>query len=229
MPHHDSPVLPSRTLTGALQGLTLLAVEDSRYAGEALRLMAQRSGARLRRAESLSDAQRHLRLYRPDLVLVDIGLPDGSGLQLIEEIRARPDRPPPVLAMSGDPACREAALAAGAALFMEKPWPGLARFQSDILRVLPGMRGAMAPDLPLRPDRLALSEDLARAVEMLDSGTDSGGRHYLAQFLGGIARQIHDRGLAHAAAELQRGEAGSAGALAQLLRCRLEEQPRPFV
>ena len=34
-----------------LQGVTILAVEDSRYACDALRLMSQRAGARLRRAD----------------------------------------------------------------------------------------------------------------------------------------------------------------------------------
>ena len=43
-----------------LQGLMVLVVEDSRYAAEAMRLMCQRSGARLKRAEDLRTAQAHL-------------------------------------------------------------------------------------------------------------------------------------------------------------------------
>lgn len=229
MPVLDSPILPHRPLDGALRGLTLLAVEDSRYAGEALRLTAQRSGARLRRAESLASAARHLKLYRPDLVLVDIGLPDGSGLELIAQIAARADKPPPVIAMSGDAAARGAAMAAGAAQFFEKPLPGLARFQREVLRLLPGTRGAPGADLPIRPDGLALSEDLARAAELLESGGEEGERRYLALFLAGVARHSRDLPLGSAAEAYGARETGAAQTLARLLRHRLAERRLPFL
>jgi CheY-like chemotaxis protein len=94
-----------------LQGVTVLAVEDSRFASEALRLMCRRLGARLRRAESLQAAASHLKLYRPDLVIVDLGLPDGRGEALIAEISVRAPKLV-VLGMSGDTGGRGRALAA---------------------------------------------------------------------------------------------------------------------
>jgi DNA-binding response OmpR family regulator len=39
-------------------------------------------------AETLRDGLRELEFRRPDLVIVDLGLPDGSGLELIERVRA---------------------------------------------------------------------------------------------------------------------------------------------
>ncbi|MEL7345922.1 MAG: response regulator, partial [Pseudomonadota bacterium] len=69
-----------------LLGQTLLVVEDSRFSCEAVRLLCLRSGARIRRADSIRSARRHLRTYRPSIILVDIGLPDGSGLDLIHEL-----------------------------------------------------------------------------------------------------------------------------------------------
>jgi len=213
-----------------LQGLTLLAVEDSRFACEALRLMAQRSGARMRRAENLRDARRHLALYRPDLVLVDLGLPDGPGTSLVRDLALAPAGGPVVLGMSGDPGQRGAALAAGAVGFLEKPIGGLAEFQTVMLRHLPGrgdVRADTESDAP-EPDRLALREDLAHAASLLAQEPDAGQRAYLSRFLTGIARSTRDSALARAAADLPGADAARLAHLTGLVALRIGESPRPF-
>ena len=85
-----------------LLGMTVLAVEDSRFASDALRQMCVHSGARIRRADCLRSARRHLKVYRPSVMLVDLGLPDGSGLDLIEEMNRTTPRVEIILGMSGD-------------------------------------------------------------------------------------------------------------------------------
>ena len=67
--------MTSRPPTSAhpLLGRTVLVVEDSRFACEAMRLLCLRSGARIRRADSLRSAGRHLQAYRPSVVIVDMG------------------------------------------------------------------------------------------------------------------------------------------------------------
>ncbi len=185
-----------------LQGLTLLAVEDSRFASEALRLLCQRSGARLRRAETLEAAARHLAVYRPDVVIVDLGLADGDGTDLIRGLCRDGCRGPVVLGTSGDPAGRGAAIAAGAAGFLDKPLDNLANFQAAILRHLPGQSAlpSLIPDAPpLRPDTLALHDDLAHAALLLRAATDTPARRYVAGFLGSVAQSARDEGLAQAA------------------------------
>ena len=96
--------LPNRPLTG----LTVLVVEDSRFASEAVRLLCLRSGARIRRADCLRSAARHLQTYRPAVVIVDLGLPDGNGADLIRQIAATEPRVPVLLGISGDPDLAEA-------------------------------------------------------------------------------------------------------------------------
>ncbi len=213
--------IPTADLKG-LQGLIVLAVEDSRFASDALRLMCQRSGARLRRAEGVEAAREHLAVYRPDVALVDLGLPDGRGEDLIKDLVT--DDGPVVLGMSGDPEGCGKAMAAGAAGFLEKPIPGLLFFQQSILAHLPHCQGrAMAAaDTAMRPDRLALWDDLASAAYLLhgDPGPDT--RAYLAGFLSGIARQMRDPRLSAASAELA-DPAATLEPLARLLQKRLAD------
>ena len=97
-----------------LFGLTVLVVEDSKFACEGIRLLCLRSGARIRRADCLRSARRHLQVYRPSVVIIDLGLPDGNGTELIEEINAASPRVGIVLATSGDSFGEAVALAAGA-------------------------------------------------------------------------------------------------------------------
>lgn len=212
-----------------LQGVTLLVVEDSRFACEALRLMAQRSGARMRRAATLSDARRHLSLYRPDVVLIDMGLPDGSGAALIRELAVCPPGGPLVLGMSGDAAQRGAALAAGAAGFAEKPIAGLAGFQTLLLRHLPGRGASLIPAAEvLAPDPLSLSEDLAHAAGLLAAGPDADQRVYLAGFLTGVARSADDRALELAARALPAADPAAVRAVHGMVAVRLGRGPDAF-
>lgn len=206
-----------------LSGLTILVVEDSRFASDALRLLCQRSGARLRRAESMEQARAHLRTYCPDVVVVDLGLPDGRGDLLIAELAAV-SRPIVVLGMSGDPDGRACAMQAGAAGFIDKPFAGLGAFQRAVLRHLPGR---FAPtvrdeDAAAAPDPLALHDDLARAAQGLSGDMDATARHYLAGFVAGVARSAGDNDLA-AAASAAAQTAAALPHLQSLVQRRLSE------
>lgn len=183
-----------------LLGLTVLVVEDSRYASEAIRLLCIRSGARIRRADSLSAAHKHLRIYRPSVIIVDIGLPDGSGIDLVAEL-AKVDKieRPVILATSGADAegFQEQALAAGADGFLEKPIETVSEFQQAILQHLPK---DMHPSGPrpvskevVEPDQLSLREDLSHLDELLSEEPET--LNYVAPFLQGLARLSGDTAL----------------------------------
>jgi DNA-binding NarL/FixJ family response regulator len=203
-----------------LQGITVLAVEDSRFASDALRLLCQRSGARLRRAENLEQAMAHLRVYRPDVLLIDLGLPDGRGEGLIRRLALSGQARPVLLGMSGDPAGRGAALSAGADGFLEKPVATLAAFQKTLRAHLPGPQALPIDDGTVSADPAALHDDLALAVQALNADPGPEARQYLAGFLGGLARQSSDPALSEASLRLAAKDAALDG-LTRLLGERL--------
>ncbi|MFN4061099.1 MAG: response regulator [Paracoccus hibiscisoli] len=196
--------LPRRPLTG----LTVLVIEDSRFASEAVRLLCLKSGARIRRADCLRSAARHLRTYRPAVVVIDLGLPDGDGVALIAELNATEPRVPVILAMSGDTDRAGQALAAGADGFLPKPVESLAVFQQTILQAMPPEAGGMTlralPDEVIQPDPSGLRDDLAHVAEVLSSAQDTTEIDYIARFLAGVARSAHDPALEAAATALAR-------------------------
>lgn len=186
--------------------LTVLVVEDSRYACEAIRLMCLRSGARIRRADSLRAAGKHLRMYRPSVAIVDLGLPDGDGTALIRELAEANPRVSVILATSGDPDGAERAMAAGADGFLGKPVESLATFQEAILAHLPrevqpkGPR--IVPDETFEPDPIALRDDLCHIQKIIEGRVDGSNLDYVAQFLGMLAVSAGDQGLRRVSEDL---------------------------
>jgi DNA-binding response OmpR family regulator len=217
-----------------LLGLTILVIEDSRYACEAMRLLCLRSGARIRRADCLKSARRHLQVYRPSVLIVDLGLPDGSGVDLIEETVNASPRVSVVLGTSGDDTGQDAALAAGADGFLAKPVTSLAAFQQAILSRLPEDRqpigAADLPDETIHPDLLAFQDDMAHVADVLNVSQEDKMLNYVAQFLGGVARSVGDSSLAEAATGLAtalstgRPVASESARIAGLVQDRLNQK-----
>jgi DNA-binding response OmpR family regulator len=203
------PFHPTFTPTARrpLLGLTVLVVEDSRFASEALRLICLRGGARIRRADSLKAARRHLRVFRPSVVIIDLGLPDGSGIELIRELCRMTPPVAALLATSGDDHLAGAAQMAGADAFLAKPILSVEQVHSAILAHLPA---DMRPHL-LRntssdvvvPDQLAYQDDMAHAADLLDGGMKDGTLAYVLQFLASVAQSANDQKLMSGVSELQ--------------------------
>lgn len=226
----DLNLLPGKpTLERPLIGLTVLVVEDSRFAAEALRLLCLRSGARIRRADCLRSARKHLAVYRPSVAIVDLGLPDGRGEALIGELTGAPN-PPLVLGSSGDTGAEARAMAAGADGFLPKPIASLAAFQQAILSRLrdPSRPSvcAVTPADSITPDQVALRDDLLHAAEILSEGRDAKTLDYAAQFLHGLALAANDSALGDAAMGLSNGKYASIGRLNQMVQSRIEQAPR---
>lgn len=182
-----------------LAGLTVLVVDDSRFTCDALRLILQRAGARLRRAESLEIARLHLAFLKPDLAIVDLGLPDGRGEDLIQQMSGEGF---PVLGLSGDPDLRDAALDAGAADFLEKPIGSAAGLVRLIRQLVTGAGPLEKTDSNIAPtgDVMALRDDLIRAAALI---TSPGEQAYATAFLKSLARAAGDPELETAAATIR--------------------------
>lgn len=228
------PNYPAPTAMRPLLGLTVLVIEDSRYACEAMRLLCLRSGARIRRADTLRAARRHLQVYRPSVAIIDLGLPDGSGADLIRELAQSSPRPEVILGTSGDDNGEATAMEAGADGFLAKPVTALAVFQDRIVSNLPDERRPTGPRAVVQdvvcPDPIAYRDDMAHVADVLDSAADARALDYIAQFLGGVARSADDYELIMAsdalAAKRARGDsaASEVAAVAGLVQERLAEK-----
>jgi len=198
-------ILPELTGKRPLLGITILLVEDSRYCAEAVRLMSQRSGSRLRRADSLRAARRHLAIYRPDVVMIDLGLPDGSGVDLIRELHKAGKHAPGIVAVSDDEggsACA-GAMEEGANCFMAKPLVDISSFQQAIRRIINKEQraGYFVPQVVKggpQLDARAFVDDLGHVGGQLGEalqGNDRTKLRYLAQFTRSIAQTARDHEL----------------------------------
>jgi two-component system KDP operon response regulator KdpE len=215
-----TPNYPQPTAISPLLGLTVLVVEDSRFASEALRLLCLRSGARIRRADTLRAARRHLQVYRPSVAIIDVGLPDGNGSDLIHELAPLNQRPDVILGTSGDPGSKVQVMAAGADGYLDKPVVSLGTFQNAILSQLPQDRRPAGPRAvpkdTVQPDPIAYRDDMAHIADVLANKGDARTLDYIAQFLGGVARSANDCELVHASLALAAKRANGDPAISEV-------------
>jgi len=105
--------------------LSVLVVEDSSDGREGLRQLLELKSYRVRMAADGGEALDAVREERPDVALVDIGLPDMDGYEVARRLRAEEDggEPLPLIALTGygQPDDRREALEAGFDLHLVKP------------------------------------------------------------------------------------------------------------
>lgn len=102
----------------------VLAVEDEPRNQALMRAVFAGAHYDLAIARSVADARAWLAEHRPDIVLLDLRLPDEPGIVLARELRAAPATATvPILAVTASvlDADRRAAIAAGCDAFIEKP------------------------------------------------------------------------------------------------------------
>ena len=133
---------------------TILIVEDEPPIRRLLRTTLGAHDYRTHEAASGAEALSALRPHGPDLVLLDLGLPDIDGLALIGEIRRLSPVPIVVLSSRGDERAKVTALDSGADDYVTKP------FGADEL--LARIRAALRHRLQQQgAERIFASDDLS--------------------------------------------------------------------
>ena len=115
----------------------ILVVEDDAAIREVLRALLGSVGFRVVEADTAKRAEVEARTHKPDLLLVDLGLPDADGLTVIRSVRAWSTVPIIVLSARTMEAQKIAALDAGADDYVTKPFSApelLARVRAALRR-----------------------------------------------------------------------------------------------
>ncbi|HEX7239587.1 MAG TPA: response regulator [Longimicrobiaceae bacterium] len=113
----------------------VLLVEDNEAIRNAFSILLGESGYRVLEAASGAAAMETATSRRPDLILLDLGLPDMGGLEVARTLRAREEtRDTPIVALTGRAleTDQEACFAAGCTGYLTKPID-----TEQLLRVLP--------------------------------------------------------------------------------------------
>jgi two-component system KDP operon response regulator KdpE len=100
----------------------VLLLEDDRSIRRSTRASLEANGWSVREAETLQQGIREAKSTRLDLAIVDLGLPDGDGVDLILSIRSRSQFPIIVLSARSEERHKVRALDAGADDYVEKPF-----------------------------------------------------------------------------------------------------------
>lgn len=114
---------------------TLLVVEDDAGLRRTLVATLKAAGHRTVEAATAAEGQRWFAHHSPDLVLLDLGLPDRDGMGLIDHIRARGTTPILVLSARDAEASKVEALDRGADDYVTKPF-GVAELLARIRAAL---------------------------------------------------------------------------------------------
>ncbi|HEY2955316.1 MAG TPA: ATP-binding protein [Candidatus Eisenbacteria bacterium] len=116
----------ANVLLGRLDRIKVLLVDDEPNANEAVQALLDSCGAEVRVAGSAAQALQMLDVWRPDVLISDIAMPEEDGYALIKKIRARSARqngdiPAAALTAYAKIEDRVSILAAGFQMYLSKP------------------------------------------------------------------------------------------------------------
>src|SRR3954467_2934591 len=139
----------------------VLIVDDEENIGRSLRMILEREGYAVNVCRSVAEFRRHPDAHRADAYMLDMKLPDGSGIDLLKVVRQNSGTAPAIM-ISGHGTIADAveATRAGAFDFLEKP------LSRD--RVLLAVKNAMEQS-SLRQENERLRELVGSSPKMIGS------------------------------------------------------------
>jgi len=111
--------------------INVLIVEDEKEIRRFLRTALEAEGLRVHEADTLQRGLIEAATRKPDMVILDLGLPDGDGLDFIRDFRQWSQTPVIVLSARSEETDKIAALDAGADDYLSKPF-GIGELQARL-------------------------------------------------------------------------------------------------
>jgi two-component system KDP operon response regulator KdpE len=100
----------------------VLLIEDEKLIRRFVRAAVEEEGCQVSEAETMAQGLIDAGLRKPDLLILDLGLPDGNGIDLIRDLRGWSDVPVLILSARSQENDKIAALDAGADDYLTKPF-----------------------------------------------------------------------------------------------------------
>ena len=177
----------------------ILLLEDDQALGRGIAMALETPDCAVICSGTLGQAAEHLADQRFELLILDINLPDGSGLDLLRQVRAGGDATPVILLTANDLELEEVTgLEAGADDYITKPFSMrelLARVKANIRRsgMIPAVQPASGSGERLELGRISIDTELLVAYKD-GKGLDLTQREYeLLKFLGSQPGKVFSR------------------------------------
>lgn len=142
----------------------ILLVDDSATVQQLIKLAVADEGIEVAVAASLSGAEDQLRAGTPQLVLVDVSLPDGDGYMLCRQVKSNPltaGVPVLLLASARDPLDEQRAREAGADGALSKPFQSI----SALIETVKDLLAGRSPNASSDSSRAALEDAVLEVAD----------------------------------------------------------------
>lgn len=130
--------------------MTALIIDDEIQIRRLLRMALEARGYTVREAEGGQLGLQEAAFLRPDVILLDMGLPDLDGLQVLKRLREWSDVPVLILSVRDQESVKVAGLEAGADDYVTKPF-GTAELLARLQAIQRRQRSKEAPEVAIGP------------------------------------------------------------------------------
>jgi PAS domain S-box-containing protein len=94
----ESDVNPADSI--AIAGIRVLIVDDEVDQIDLLTVVLKDTGAEVKSVMTIADALQQLSLFKPDILVSDIAMPEGTGYELVQQMKSHPDGQIPAIALT---------------------------------------------------------------------------------------------------------------------------------